>query len=156
MKNVFSLLLVLLIFSLPRAEAEVGDTGIGLTLGSPNGVTGRTWISKENSIDYGAGWSLMDSSRFELYSDYLWANSGRFELNGEKFDLFFGGGLSLRSHSGKNNSELVFGPRLPVGVSYEFSHPDLEVFALLALNVGVIPSSDVYLDLHLGVRFYLF
>jgi len=50
----------------------------------------------------------------------------------------------------------VLGPRLPVGVSHEFSNPDLEVFAAFALNIGLIPHSAIFFDLHLGVRFYLF
>ncbi|MGZ3652820.1 MAG: hypothetical protein ACXWR1_08610 [Bdellovibrionota bacterium] len=137
------------------ALAETPSTGLGVTLGSPNGITARHWLSQENSIDAGAGWDLLDSGKFEMYSDYLWNRPDTFEINGEKFDLFFGGGLALRSHSG-NGNELVIGPRLPVGVSYEFTHPDLEVFAALALNVGIIPHSDVFLDAHIGVRFYLF
>jgi hypothetical protein len=155
MKKILFAMTILICNGAAAAEQNP-STALGLTLGSPNGVTGRTWFSSDTSLDYGAGWSLMDSNQFEIYSDYLWAKSGRLELNGEKFDLFYGGGLSLRTHSGKGDHDLVFGPRLPVGVSYEFSHPDLEVFALFALNVGVVPSSDVYLDLHVGARFYLF
>ena len=150
--RVLSIILVLFV-SFPAFATP--STGVGVTLGSPNGVTGRTWLTEEKSLDYGGGWSLFDSSKFEIYSDYLWNRSDTFEINNEKFDLFFGGGLALRNHSGGGN-ELVLGPRLPVGVSYEFSHPDVEVFALFAVNVGLIPRSDVFVDLHLGVRFYLF
>lgn len=156
MKN-FALLFLLfcLVFS-SSVFAQNRSTAIGVTVGSPNGITGRTWLNDENSFDYGAGWSVMDSKQFEVYSDYLWSRNGIFELNEEKFDFFFGGGLVLRTNSGNTGSDLVFGPRLPVGVSYEFSQPDLELFALFALNVGVIPSSDLFVDLHVGARFYLF
>lgn len=143
-----------LFFSAPAFAAP--STGLGLTLGSPNGVTGRTWLTEENSLDYGAGWGLLESSKFEVYSDYLWNRSNLFEINGEKFDVFFGGGLSIRTHSGNGENEVVFGPRLPVGFSYEFTNPDLELFALFALNVGVIPHSNVFVDAHVGARFYLF
>lgn len=138
------------------ASAANSSTGIGVTVGSPNGFTGRTWFNHESSIDYGAGWSLSDSRQFEIYSDYLWNRAGLIEIGDRAFDLFFGGGLALRSHSGKADNDLVIGPRIPVGASYTFTNPDLELFALFALNVGMIPSSDVFVDLHVGARFYLF
>jgi hypothetical protein len=153
------LILSALLFAFPALAAH--DTGagastaLGVTLGSPNGITGRTWITPESSIDYGGGWSIQDGHQFEAYADYLWNRPDTFELNEQKFDLFFGGGLALRSHSG-NGDELVLGPRLPVGVSYEFAQPALELFALFAVNVGIVPSSDVFFDLHVGARFYLF
>lgn len=59
-------------------------------------------------------------------------------------DPFFGLGLSLRSKSGKNNNEAVFGPRLPVGVAYEFTDPNVEAFAQGAINIGLIPSLDLF------------
>lgn len=144
-----------LFLSLP-AFADSFDNGIGLTLGSPSGITGRTWLNEENSIDAGVGWGIVDSSKFEFYGDYLWNRSDAFQINDVNFDFFFGGGASLRTHSGQGDNEAVFGPRIPLGVSHSFSNPDLEVFAVFALNVGIIPHSDVYVDLHVGARFYLF
>jgi hypothetical protein len=143
-----------LFLSLPAFAAS--STGVGLTVGSPNGLTGRTWLTDENSLDYGLGWGLGGGSKFEVYGDYLWNRPGMFEIGGEKFDFFFGGGAVIRTHSGKADDEVVFGPRLPVGVSYEFADPDLELFTAFALNVGIVPHSDVFFDLHLGARFYLF
>ena len=141
--------------SLPALAAPEG-TGIGLTLGSPNGVTGRTWLSEETSLGYGAGWGLLEGNKFQLYADYLWNRPHTFEINEEPFALFFGGGIGIRGKSGRNDGEVVFGPRLPVGVSYLFANPALELYLMAAINVGIIPSSDVYLDAHVGARFYLF
>ncbi len=148
--------LTLLFLFLPFSTFAAQSTGVGLTLGSPNGITGRTWVSEENSLGYGAGWGVLGDNKFQVYTDYLWNRPHTFEINGEGFDFFFGGGLGLRSKSGRNDGELVFGPRLPVGISYWFADPSLEIYMMGAVNVGVIPSSDVYLDLHLGARFYLF
>jgi len=140
----------------PKNASAYSNTGVGLMLGVPSGVTGRSWVSDENSIDYGAGWSIVDGNRFQVHADYLWARPHTFELNEEKFDLFFGGGVGVRTKSGSNDNEVVFGPRLPVGISYLFKNPDLELFALTALNLGLLPSFDVYFDLHVGARFYIF
>jgi hypothetical protein len=149
------LLFAAFFLSLP-AVADTAGTGLGITLGSPSGITGRTWIDGVNSFDYGAGWGIIDSNKFEVYGDYLWNRADAFELNEAKFDFFFGGGISLRTSSGQNDNEAVFGPRIPVGFSHTFSNPNLELFAVAALNVGIIPHSDVYFDLHVGARFYLF
>ncbi len=144
-------LFLLFFFSL---SAQAGEgTGIGVVLGSPNGITARHWFNEENSIEGAAGWSITDS-RFQVNGNYLWTKPDAIQLGEETFDLFFGGGLSMRSKSGKQDGEVVFGPRLPVGVSYEFTNPDIELFVQAALNIGIIPSSDMYLDGNLGVRFY--
>lgn len=155
MKSLLSLSFLLATLLAAPAYAVEG-TGIGLTLGVPSGVTGRTLLNGENSIDYGAGWSVVDTNRFQVYGDYLWSRPHTFEINEEKLDLFFGGGIALRTKSGSNDNEVVFGPRIPVGISYFFANPDLELFALGAVNVGILPSSDVWVDLLVGARFYVF
>lgn len=149
------LFLSALFLSVP-AFATPESTGIGLTLGSPYGVTGRTWLDKEKSIDYGVGWDLLNSDKLMVYSDYLWNRPDSFEINGEKFDVFFGGGLVLRTHSATNEDTAVFGPRVPVGVSYWLTHPDMELFAQFALDLGLVPHADVFVDLNVGVRFTIF
>lgn len=148
MKKFFWMLVLVPAF----AQAEVGDTGIGVVVGSPNGVTARHWLAEDRSIEGSAGWSL-SKSRFQVNANYLWERNDLIEINGEPFSLFFGGGLSLRTKSGKNDNEVVFGPRVPVGLAYQFANPDLELFTQAALNVGIIPSSDLYLDLNVGLRF---
>lgn len=145
-------LLVVAMVTSTGAYAGEG-TGIGVILGSPNGVTGRHWFDEEHSVDAAAGWSLFDS-HFIVNGNYLFTLPDSLQLGDETFDIFFGGGLSLRTKSGDANGEVVFGPRLPVGISYEFTDPYVEVFTQGALNVGLIPSSDIWVDANVGVRFY--
>jgi len=153
MKSFFALLFALA-FTVPAAFGE--GTGLGLTVGNPTGATGRTWIDNGRSLDYGFGWAVTDSKRFQLYGGHLWSRADAFRLNEESFDFFFGAGLAMRNRAGKSDNELSFGPRVPVGVSYLFGHPNLELFGLFAVNVGLVPATEVFLDLHLGARFYLF
>lgn len=144
-------LLILALFSTDAFAA--GGTGVGVVLGSPNGITARHWISEQQSIDGSAGWAIT-KSRFQLNANYLWNMPSAIELGEENLDLFFGLGLSLRSKSGTADNEVVFGPRLPVGLAYEFTNPDIELFTQAALNVGLVPSSHLYFDANVGVRFY--
>lgn len=144
---------ILLSFLLSVPAFAAGGTGIGVVLGSPNGVTARHWVNEQQSIDGAAGWSLIDS-HVQVNANYLWNLPAAFIIGEENFDFFFGIGASLRSKSGTANNELVFGPRLPAGVAYEFANPDIELFTQAALNLGLVPSSDLYFDLNVGVRFY--
>ncbi|HEY8279456.1 MAG TPA: hypothetical protein VIH99_07535 [Bdellovibrionota bacterium] len=159
MKNFYLAAFLTLLFlssSGAWAAASATRTGIGATIGNPLGITGRTWFNEENSFDYGLGWGISDSRRFHVYADYLWNKADAFDMNDEPFDFFFGGGLAMRTNSGRGDSETVIGPRLPVGVSYEFAKPKLELFLAGALNMGLLPSSDFWVDIHVGARFYLF
>ncbi len=151
MKKLF---LLLTIFLSSYSAHAVEGTGIGVMLGSPSGVTARTGFDKQNSISYGAGWNIIDNKRFQVHADYLWTKPSFVNINETFFDLYFGLGLGVRTNSGRADGELVFGPRLPVGVSYEFTDPNLELFLQTALNVGLIPSSDIYFDAAIGARFY--
>jgi hypothetical protein len=137
-----------------QAAASGGETGLGVMIGSPNGITGRTWFDNEHSIDYAAGWNVANSSRFQVHVDYLWMRPRLIDINGTKFDFYFGGGISFRTHSGVFDHETVFGPRVPVGMSYEFTDPNLEVFAEAAVNIGLIPTGNTYFDANLGARLY--
>jgi hypothetical protein len=155
MKALFSLLACMFFFTAPaQATISGGDTGVGVMVGSPNGINGRTWFDGTHSVDYAAGWNLGDSSKFQMHVDYLWMRPGLIDLNGTRFDLYFGGGLSFRTHSGNGDRETVFGPRVPVGTSYEFTDPNLELFAEFAVNIGIIPSGNTYVDANIGARIY--
>jgi hypothetical protein len=148
--------LLIFLFTCFSVSAQAGEgTGVGVILGSPNGVTARHWFSEMNSVEGSAGWSLIDP-HFQVNANYLWTQPESFEIGEQLFDTFFGIGLSLRTKSGNQNGEVVFGPRLPVGASYEFTDPNVEVFTQVAINVGLIPSSDIYFDANIGVRFYVF
>jgi hypothetical protein len=128
-------------------------TSLGLVLGNPNGISARHWLSEEHSIEGAAGWAV-SRSRFQVNGNFLWNQPGAVSIGDQAFDLFYGAGVSLRTKSGSANNEVVFGPRVPIGLSHDFANPDIEVFAEAALNIGIIPSSDLYLDANLGVRFY--
>ena len=74
------ILLALLAFVVSPAVFAAESTGAGLTVGSPYGFTGRTWLSQENSLDYGLGWDLLNSHKLEAYSDFLWNRPDAFEI----------------------------------------------------------------------------
>ena len=146
------MLLISLLFSI-WAYAEEG-TGLGVILGAPTGASVRHWLAEDRSVDGGIGWSLGSDSKVYIHADHLWSKKGMMKIGDIDFDPFFGIGLSLRNHSGRGNGELVFGPRVPVGVSYHFGDPKLELFAQFAMSLGIIPSSAVYVDAGIGGRFY--
>ena len=152
MKKLF-LALALLVVS-PLAHAQEG-TGIGVVLGSPNGLTARHWIESDRSIEGALGWAITEG-RFQVNVNYLFHQPEVLAVGDGALDLFYGAGVSLRTRSGAQNGEVVFGPRLPVGLSYYFKDPKIELFGQVALNLGLIPSSNVYVDGNVGVRFYLF
>lgn len=147
-------LLLALLLLIPSVSQAREGTGIGVVLGIPTGVNARHWMSNLNAIDVNAGWSLANTSRFIVNANYLWNKPDALEVGDEHLDVFFGAGLGIRTKSGKADGELVFGPRLPVGISYFFTDPVVEVFGQAGLNLGLLPSADFYLDAGVGVRFY--
>ena len=153
MKNII-LVMILMSGFVGSVSLAGEETGYGVILGVPSGINVRHWIAEDRSLEANAGWSILNGSKFMLNASYLWNKKDVLELKEETFDLSFGAGLSVRTKSGSQDGEVVFGPRLPIGVSYYFTNPKIELFGEAGLNVGIVPSSDIYMDAGLGVRFY--
>jgi hypothetical protein len=134
------LLLILLIAVLSPAAAAKGDISAGLSLGQPSGITGTYLLDDQLSVDG------LVAFRFGSNSVYLRAVASyeitEFAIENAKFYPYAGAGAGLDIGNTIGLDVVV-----PVGVSYYFDDPPIEVF------LEVTPSLDL-MDLG-GAPFYL-
>jgi hypothetical protein len=137
----------------------VSTFGIGLIVGDPTGFTAKLMFAGFNGIQIHLGWGLAGRGRFVLIVDYLFhfvdlippaRGAGRFAPY-----IGIGGHLGLRSGNEKNNNDDVFlGVRVPFGLAFILSSVPVEIFAEVALGLGLIPGTELLIDGGIGARYY--
>lgn len=124
---------------LPRFEA-------GVILGEPTGLSGKWWFDNRSAVDVAAAWSFGDEGRFEVHADYLFHYLYP-DIPGE-LPLYFGLGPVLYIRD-----DVVFGARLPIGVSYLFENAPLSAFAEIAPLVQFLTNTEFGVSGGAGLRF---
>ncbi len=158
MKKVITLLLLMLIFSTSvlavgktskknSSSSGSGDVGVGLIVGSFNGLNLRFLGSANSAVNLDLAWN--HDSDVLLAADYIINNKKPIQsLNG--FPIYYG--LGLKACSGDDS----LGFRFILGTNFRLTDIDknLELFLELAPGLTVIDHTDGYIDLGLGLRYY--
>jgi len=145
-----------LYFGLAVLSFNVSATefGLGIVLGEPTGISANYRMSPRHSIDGAVAWDLSDDD-FHLHSDYLWLKPKALRLDEVALDVYFGvGGRMVFIDRRNEEDNFRLGVRGPVGLSYMFDDPRVEVFGELALTMNLIESTSIDLDGGLGARYY--
>lgn len=143
-----ALLLVLLALLISKARAQ--QTGVGLMVGNPTGVSVKKWLSEDYAIDGGVGFSLGSSTNMVIHSDYLLHSKGALLFNDvHSLDVYYGLGGRM-----KFADDIQIGLRVPVGVAHTFEGNSVDVFGEVAPVIDFVSRSGIDLNLAFGGRFY--
>lgn len=132
------------------------DSAIGVVLGDPSGLSGRTSLDGQHSLEGALAYSSSgDHSGVHIHATYLWDRARVFTIEDSgPIEMYYGLGARLITiDSGKHDGEVAIGPRAPLGLLYNVNNPDLEIFGELSLALDLTPDTDVDLDAGIGVRF---
>ena len=125
--------------------------GLGVMIGAPTGISAKILRSKKHPLDAGISFG----NNFEVHSTYLLPQKKRLVLERTRLRWYWGIGGKLKSVDKKDeDDEIYLGPRASIGINHYFKKLSLEGFAESAINVFVLPSSDVDLDITIGARYY--
>lgn len=122
--------------------AVSADTGVGVILGEPTGVS----VLFNNRIAAAAAWSL--DNYLHVHADWWFVNDAFIA----PFNWFLGVGGKVRLLGGED--AVRAGARVPVGLQW-YVAPRLELFAEVVPGLEVIPETDFDLDAGIGLRFHL-
>lgn len=150
----FKSILLLSLFLLTTAtagfcQANKGDFGAGVILGSPSGLSAKLWTSHTSAFDFGVGWDFQNQNSVYMNADYLWHNFNLFDVNQGQLPLFYGiGGRLTAGGTGR------VGIRIPVGVDYLFEKDPIDVFFEVAPILDLAPSTQFDANAGIGIRYY--
>jgi hypothetical protein len=139
--------------ALPVNAEEVtrGNFGVGVMLGTPSGLDAKLFLSETRALEFGLGWSLQGNNDLLIQADYLVHRYERVQLQTGKLPFYAGLGVVMRFI---DNSDNLFGIRIPLGIAYEFGDVPFDVFATITPLLVITPDSDFDLDAVIGGRFY--
>lgn len=151
MKKHFALLSLLLTFAcFENARAE---GAIGAVIGDPTGISGRIAVDGKHSIEGALAYSTGTYDGLHIHGTYLWDGARSFATTEGPIEMFYGLGARLISvNKGEQKDKVAFGPRAPIGLLYNFTNPDIEVFGELSLALDLTPKVGVDLDVGVGAR----
>lgn len=161
----YSLYLLLIIFfmlTLSHTEAQNKKFGLGVIIGEPTGLSAKLWVSNNNALAFGLGWSVQghpfyrfDShydrvTRTDIQVDYLWHSFNAISHNNQ-FPLFYGIGGKISTERGYNGT---FGVRGVLGIVWLPHSTPLDIFIEVAPILLLVNSTGFGIDAAIGARYF--
>lgn len=137
----------ILIAALP---ALAGDTGLGIIIGEPTGLSLKHWTGRSKAIDLAAAWSFEGEDALHLHGDILFHRYDWIEVDGEGLPTYLGIGVRAKL---VDEDELI-GARFPIGLAYAFDRNRFDFFFELVPIMDLAPDTDFSLNAGLGLRFW--
>ncbi len=150
MRSFFLFSFCFLIYSAAEAKEQMA---VGAIIGDPTGLSGRYSLSPRNSVEGALAYSTGFYNGLHIHGTYLWDKARSFETTEGPIDMYYGlGARVIMVQRGKEDGKIAIGPRAPIGLMYNFSDPNIEIFGELSLALDLTPKTDVDLDVGFGAR----
>lgn len=146
MSRRLSLAGLLLIAALPA----LADTGFGIILGEPTGLSLKRWTGTDKAIDMAAAWSFEGEGAMHLHGDLLFHRRDWVEVDGEGLPFYYGLGVRVKLL----DSDALLGARLPVGLDFAFDDGRFDIFFELVPIMDLAPDTDFKVNAGLGLRYW--
>lgn len=143
-------LAAILFFYSSQVLSQSGDTGVGISLGNPTGLTAKYRTGETTAIDASIGFDFGYLDNFYLSADYL-IHRWTFEAGQNLLKIYFGpgGGLGF-------TSEISLSVRAPGGIGYYLNSLPLEAYAEFVPTFQIAGPGGVHFWIGgcLGTRWY--
>jgi len=151
--------------SVSSASAQQGgDFGLGIIIGDPTGLSGKTFVSDTNAIDFAVGFGFIKGNHLHVHADYLWHfdikrwPSAQLDLHlgvGPKLGIGFGDDDGPRGGRDRDRDSWVgIGARAPFGLTMRFFEAPFDIFVEVAAGLWIVPDPDFDLDAAIGGRYW--
>jgi hypothetical protein len=147
-------LLGLLFLSASAVQAQPkgnkGDTGLGIIIGEPTGISFKSWLNEKHAFDLALAWTVESNEALHLHGSYLYHNNNFFNPNRGKMPLYYGIGGRVKTRKDRT----TVGVRVPFGFEYLFEGAPLGLFLEVAPILDLTPNTEFDINSGLGIRFY--
>lgn len=163
MKNfIYIMLIVFLILTFSFTQAQDKKFGPGVIIGEPTGLSAKLWLSNNNALAFGLGWSVQGYrfngfdpdynrvTRTHFHVDYLWHSFNAISSGG-RFPLFYGIGGRINSGPEYNGT---FGIRGVLGIAWLPRSTPLEIFIEVVPTLFLVNSTGFGIDAGFGARVF--
>ena len=153
MKRTFLVIAAILMFLAPSIFAQDKGLGVGVIVGQPTGFSVKSWLNEKNALDFGLGFSFAkNDNNVHIHADYLWHSFSAINSPTQKFVLYYGPGLKIRT--GKSNVDAELGIRGVIGIAWMAHTVPIDVFLEVAPVLEFVPGTGFNMDAGFGARYY--
>lgn len=159
--QVIAAVLVLFISSVSFAISPYGPEGkrfgAGLYLGEPTGITLKGYLTEQLAINGVAAWAFTTDSLMligDVAYDFFDIPVDSDAVN---IPFYAGAGAVISIDGGRGSGRTngtTAGVRIPVGVSFQWTHHPIEAFVEVGPGVRLVPNTEFDLTGGVGARFY--
>lgn len=146
--------IIFLTFYFFFSAASAAESQLGIIVGSTSGLSFKNELADNRAVDAALSYSIQGKYGLSLHGDYLLNRARQFSFSQlSPVFLYYGLGVrTLNIRTGTDEGSTRIGVRGPVGVHYRTTGPDLEFFGEAVPIVDLTPSSELNVDVGLGVR----
>ena len=139
---------ILAFSTLPAESRPGGNFGLGVQIGNPSAISGKLWTGRETAIDMALGFSPWHDWVL-AQADYVWHSFNVIPVQSGQLPIYYGMGamVLLADNPG-------VGARGTVGIEYLFAKAPLDIFLEVSPGVFVVPSTDGFVGVGLGMRYF--
>ncbi|MBU1097782.1 MAG: hypothetical protein CVV23_12800 [Ignavibacteriae bacterium HGW-Ignavibacteriae-2] len=149
--KLITLLGTIVILMSVNLNAQDKNFGLGVIFGEPTGFSGKYWLTDNNALDFGFGYSFLgENSHLSLHGDYLYHMDGIIQSQ-FRIPIYYGFGLRLRTAGDDDGS---FGVRGVAGVAMFLNELPVDVFFEIVPVFQLLPETGLKFDVAVGGRYY--
>lgn len=133
---------------------QAAELQLGIILGSTSGLSFKNELPENRAIDAALSYSIQGKYGLSLHGDYLFNRVRQFSFSQlSPVFLYYGLGVrTLNIRTGTDEGSTRIGVRGPIGLHYRTTGPDLEFFGEAVPIIDLTPTSELNIDVGLGVR----
>ncbi len=155
-----------------EAQSRSSRFGLGGMVGDPIGLSMKLRLNDKIAIDFGAGWEAWgygySDDSFQIHADFIWSID-LVAMQRADMSFYFGVGPQFQFDDDNDRREefddahFWFGPRVPLGLVWDFKRRPLDVFFEIAPGILIGDHDhdadddiDVFfeMDVAAGARFW--
>ena len=131
------------------AQAQERGLGLGVILGEPSGISGKSWLAKKTALAGAVAWSLENEEALHLHLDHLFHDFDSMPVEQGTLALYYGFGGRI-----KFADESTISIRIPIGLNYLFATAPMDLFLEVVPMLDLIPRTEVNLNGGIGIRYF--
>ncbi len=141
--------LLFIVLTVTTARAQDRGFGLGVILGEPSGISGKSWLSKKTALAGAVAWSLENEEALHIHLDHLFHDFDSTPVEPGTMALYYGFGGRIKF---ADNSTISV--RIPIGLNYLVETAPVDFFLEIVPMLDLIPNTDFNLNAGLGVRYF--
>ncbi|MGH7493065.1 MAG: hypothetical protein ACREOO_11790 [bacterium] len=131
------------------AQAQERGFGLGVILGEPSGISGKSWMTKKTALAGAVAWSLERDEALHVHLDHLFHDFDSMPVEQGTLALYYGFGGRI-----KFADESTISIRIPIGLNYLFASAPMDLFLEVVPMLDLIPKTEVNLNGGIGIRYF--